>query len=323
MTIVVLGAGVLGLYTTFELIQRGIDPNTITIVAEYSPGDNAGTYTSPTAAAYFTAAIPELLLGYSKSAYTRLDYVKQQLGDHCGLAKLPIVQYYAFTYEPEYLASLQYIDDFKVLGDEGKDYRFEYTSWAFNPSKFIRKLFDYAVDKGVKFVNQKVSDILDIEADVVFNCTGNGAKTLKGAEDKDCFAVKGQSVMVSAPQLDQCITYTDRDEFTYVIKRPDSENAEVCLGGVNSVSIDTTIVAEHTREILEKTTKLCPQLLNGKPIESLKILRVVAGLRPSRKGGPRIEKEIVGHKVVIHNYGAGAAGFIIGLGMANKAVNSM
>lgn len=33
--IVVVGAGIIGLYTVFELIERGIDPHTITIIAEF------------------------------------------------------------------------------------------------------------------------------------------------------------------------------------------------------------------------------------------------------------------------------------------------
>jgi D-amino-acid oxidase len=46
-----------------------------------------------------------------------------------------------------------------------------------------------------------------------------------------------------------------------------------------------------------------------------------AGLRPSRMGGARIEREnLPGKGCVIHNYGAGGTGYQAGMGMAEDAI---
>lgn len=57
------------------------------------------------------------------------------------------------------------------------------------------------------------------------------------------------------------------------------------------------------------------------------VLAAVAGLRPSRHGGARIERgtvDVEGEKrVVVHNYGAGGTGFQAGYGMALDAVQTV
>jgi hypothetical protein len=55
------------------------------------------------------------------------------------------------------------------------------------------------------------------------------------------------------------------------------------------------------------------------------VLGVFTGLRPSREGGARIEKEgfvVDGTpRILVHNYGAGGTGFQAGYGMARDAVS--
>lgn len=52
-----------------------------------------------------------------------------------------------------------------------------------------------------------------------------------------------------------------------------------------------------------------------------RILRVVAGLRPCRHGGLRLEVEQIGSKSVIHNYGHGGSGITLSLGCAIASAN--
>lgn len=51
---------------------------------------------------------------------------------------------------------------------------------------------------------------------------------------------------------------------------------------------------------------------------------MASGLRPSREGGARVEKDqilVAGEKrAVVHNYGAGGTGFQAGYGMALDSV---
>ncbi|MBO6514213.1 MAG: FAD-dependent oxidoreductase [Phycisphaerales bacterium] len=52
-----------------------------------------------------------------------------------------------------------------------------------------------------------------------------------------------------------------------------------------------------------------------------RVLRVVAGLRPCRRGGLRLEPEPVGSKVVVHNYGHGGCGITLSMGTAIAAAD--
>jgi glycine/D-amino acid oxidase-like deaminating enzyme len=46
------------------------------------------------------------------------------------------------------------------------------------------------------------------------------------------------------------------------------------------------------------------------------IVRAVAGIRPYRRGGPRIEREANAGKTIVHNYGHGGAGYTLSWGSA-------
>jgi glycine/D-amino acid oxidase-like deaminating enzyme len=49
------------------------------------------------------------------------------------------------------------------------------------------------------------------------------------------------------------------------------------------------------------------------------IVRCVAGIRPFRRGGPRIERQAWAGKTVVHNYGHGGAGYTLSWGSADEA----
>jgi len=56
--------------------------------------------------------------------------------------------------------------------------------------------------------------------------------------------------------------------------------------------------------IASKCAALAPELTGGKGVEGLEILRHNVGLRPSRRGGPRLEAENMhGVGLIVHNYG--------------------
>jgi D-amino-acid oxidase len=51
------------------------------------------------------------------------------------------------------------------------------------------------------------------------------------------------------------------------------------------------------------------------------IIKETVGLRPFRESGPRIEKELLGNKTIIHNYGHGGSGWSLSWGTGNLARN--
>jgi D-amino-acid oxidase len=60
----------------------------------------------------------------------------------------------------------------------------------------------------------------------------------------------------------------------------------------------------------------------GAPILSDdQVIRFVAGVRPFRRGGPRIERQDLAGKIILHNYGHGGAGYTLSWGSASLAVD--
>ncbi|KAJ4855617.1 FAD dependent oxidoreductase domain-containing protein [Trichoderma breve] len=112
-----------------------------------------------------------------------------------------------------------------------------------------------------------------------------------------------------------------KDYSTHVIPRPMSDGTVILGGSRHSANSDTNAYSNETESILARTRQLCKEL-NQQPFE---VLGAFAGLRPSRPGGPRIEREeiIVNDvkRLLIHNYGADGTGFQAGYGMATDAVN--
>ncbi|TPX07260.1 uncharacterized protein E0L32_010854 [Thyridium curvatum] len=176
----------------------------------------------------------------------------------------------------------------------------------------------------VRFVRRNIENIqmafMSQDTKVVFNCTGNAAKTLAGVEDSNCYPTRGQVLLVRAPHVHSNVMRHGKDYETYVIPRPGS-NGNVILGGyMQKGNGDTATYPHETESILERTKGISSELRRAEP----EILGAVAGLRPSRQGGTRVEREdvtVAGKKrALVHNYGAGGTGFQAGYGMALSAV---
>lgn len=92
--------------------------------------------------------------------------------------------------------------------------------------------------------------------------------------------------------------------------------------GLTCLLSDGATYSYETESILERTKELSDEVRNG----SLDVLAAFSGLRPSREGGARVEREdltVAGQKrTVVHNYGAGGTGFQAGYGMALDAVRA-
>ncbi|UBM58963.1 FAD-binding oxidoreductase [Marinilongibacter aquaticus] len=52
-----------------------------------------------------------------------------------------------------------------------------------------------------------------------------------------------------------------------------------------------------------------------------RIIKETVGLRPFRESGPRIEKSMLGNKILVHNYGHGGSGWSLSWGTGNMARN--
>lgn len=300
-------AGIIGLYTCYELLEAGIDATDIKIVAEFTPGDLSVRYTSPWAGAYFSAQVDDSILPYAKYTYSKLPTLRQKLGD-CGVRPTVCIEYQNFPVAKEQIQALSYVDEVSTVTDKHEGIK--YSGYTFNPPKFTQSIFEYVQLRGVEVIKRRVESLDDFKG-LVFNCTGNGARDL--ADDDSCHPVRGQVVVVSAPGVKQCISYWSETESTYIIPRPESQMNEVVLGGFyQHGNGDLASYKHEVDDILKRVAAICPEMQQ----HFGNIMRVVTGLRPGRDGGPRVERE----DHVVHVYGAGGCGYLMGLGMAHKAV---
>lgn len=219
-------------------------------------------------------------------------------------------------------------DQFRILDQsellEGTTFGISFTAVTiFAPThcKHLKSLLTQ--EYGVRFERKRLPSLssafeLYPSAKIVFNCVGGAAETFPGVKDTKCFPTRGQILIAHAPKVSCCMARHGRDYGTYVIPRPNS-GGQVVLGGYQQKHISTgDTFGGETDSIRERTGRLLPALLD----DDVHIMAQLAGLRPSREGGARVEREEVGSgRAVIHNYGAGGTGYQAGIAMSIDAVN--
>lgn len=207
-----------------------------------------------------------------------------------------------------------------------------FTSVCINTAIYLPWLVSRCLENGVIFKRAVFDHILDAadcgahpgeKVDLIVNCTGLMASKLGGVEDKSVYPARGQIVIVRndvGKMMDVSGTDDGDDEACYVMTR--AAGGGTILGGSYQVNNwESQPDPNLAIRIMKRAIKLCPQLTNGKGIESLDIIRHGVGLRPVRQGGTRIGKERIGDVWVVHNYGAGGAGYQSSYGCAQAAVD--
>ena len=110
------------------------------------------------------------------------------------------------------------------------------------------------------------------------------------------------------------------EEACYVMTR--AAGGGTILGGSNQKgNWDSQIDHNLAIRIMKRAVKQCPALTSGRGMEYLDIVRHGVGLRPVREGGTRVEKERLQDVWVVHNYGAGGAGYQSSYGCSQAAVD--
>lgn len=186
-----------------------------------------------------------------------------------------------------------------------------------NGVTFKRAVFPHVSDAAAPGVHP------DGKVDVVVNCTGLMATKLGGVEDKTVVPARGQIVIVrndAGKMLDVSGTDDGDGEACYVMTR--AAGGGTILGGCYQLgSWESQPDPNLAVRIMKRAVKMVPALTNGKGIEHLDIIRHGVGLRPVREGGVRIAKERIDGTWVVHNYGAGGAGYQCSYGCAQATVD--
>ncbi len=146
-----------------------------------------------------------------------------------------------------------------------------------------------------------VTSFDEVDADVVVNCAGLGARSLAG--DSSVVPIRGQVVRVEQFGLDRFIfDEANPDGVVYIIPRA----RDVVLGGVREEGVAESRVDRATaRTIVERCARLEPR------VRDARIVSHAAGLRPGR---PSVRVEREGR--VVHDYGHGGSGVTLSWGCA-------
>lgn len=195
-----------------------------------------------------------------------------------------------------------------------------------NTAVYLPWLLGQCFKNGVTFTRGILTHISEAgsfhssgHADVVVNCTGLLASKLGGVMDSNVYPGRGQIVVVRN-KVNQMMTTSGTDdgsdEATYIMGRAIAGGT--ILGGcLQHGSWESQPDPNLAQRIMQRSIDLCPSLApkTGK-VSELSIIRHGVGLRPMRKGGPRVEKERIEGSWIVHNYGHAGYGYQSGWGSA-------
>jgi len=341
--VIVLGAGVVGLTTALKIQEAGGNYD-VTLISEVLPSDPKNIkYTSHWAGAHhvLNPTTDEKLHEMEMDTYNTM-WELSKPGSLTEQYFLRITQEEYF-HDPKLLPRLDRLHDYKVLPKEsvpkGAVLGVSFSTVTIDTPRYLAYLASRfaagggrALKGSAQHINQIVeggehifsaTGMLVSPPDAVVVCTGLGARFLGGIEDQAVYPIRGQTVMIRAPWVRFGRTINLKDtELTYIIPR---RSGDVILGGTKIPNDWYPVVRpEITRDILERSFTLCPELAPPEIREQREptledvlplVIEEGCGFRPARKGGIRLEVEWVearqgAKKVpVVFNYGHGGYGY--------------
>ncbi|POM59037.1 D-aspartate oxidase [Phytophthora palmivora] len=319
--VVIVGGGVIGLTTALALLQSGFKH--VKIVA-----DKFEATTSHVAGGlWMPFALPNGVdttrpRKWCEVTYAWLESLRQEKGKALGIHIVPGVEVSAVG-APEVVHPYwaHCAENFRLLSPEeaaevspGATHGFAFDALIYNPKPFMMWLHEEIRQLGGTFEQRRVKDLDDEDCDLLVNCSGLAAKELVG--DDTVFPIRGQIVNVHNLKLNKLKVSIDKDgEHAYIIPRP---NGDVVLGGtVQEHNWSTDNIDHDVDGVWERCCRLWPEVRNSKVIAKM------AGLRPSRTGGVRLEMQPASTKrgaLLIHNYAHGGSGHTLHWGCAQEVV---
>ncbi|XP_047531842.1 D-aspartate oxidase [Vanessa atalanta] len=316
--IAIIGAGVVGM-TVAKILQRDLRNANISILADAFTQDTvscvaAGIFRPGTSFRGPTKEVTKKWI--DESWYFWQDILKTSEAQNAGLMTLSS---YIFSKENYHVTRNHLIeklvpiyrpvdeDELKLCG-EGWKYGSYFSTIKIGCEKYLPWVEKSFTENGGKIVRERIDNFASLrsEFDLVFNCTGMGAKAL--CNDYDLVPLRGQVIKVRVPSLKMAF-YGDYD--TYVIPGLDGV---ATLGGVRQYDSYNREVCKHdTAAILERCYELLPFLKKSE------IVAEKVGLRPHRVP-VRVEPEIIDGVKVVHCYGHGGYGVMCAPGTALDAV---
>ncbi len=304
MKIAIIGAGVIGLSTGIELLNKGYN---VTIYARELAG-----ITSDVAAAIWMPFKIEPQEQAIKWALQSLPLFKKinleapqagvQFKPHTNLCTTA-------TEKPAWVEYLEPLPNPDYVLDKYKTHSYTIKTAVIDPIKYMPYLRQLYLAKGGIIQQKEISDIhaLVKNHNLVVNCTGLNARTL--VNDITLYPIRGHVIRCEKiPGFDASIVRED-DELTHIITRTE----DCLLGGVVQKDNWNMQPDKNTRDaIIARAHEIYPFA------KQFKIIQEMIGLRPGRSP-VRLELERIDDAhVIIHNYGHGGAGYTVSWGCAQE-----
>ncbi|KAK3676190.1 hypothetical protein LTR78_003940 [Recurvomyces mirabilis] len=346
--IVIIGAGVTGLTTAVFLAEECYK---VTIVAAHVPGDSSIEYTSPWAGAHWhTHATRDNPVECDWDIQTYdywLEILQNEKKDpqlpRSGLKLMTAYKYWDFPTTTDIWWS-PYVKDFEEVNAsrepiksinkrarEGEPMIVDammQKEFAINVPQYLLYLQERARKAGAEVIQQRLpiesglNNAMEAaeghavaagrgNADCFVNASGLGAGKLCG--DQAMYPIRGQTVLVKGEAVNP-YTRSGKDYGSYCIVRPGSGTS--ILGGTREADVwDETPDPAVTQRIIKYAAMNVPELLTG-PDGGFEVVSVQCGLRPGRKGGPRIGIEALDGYKIVHAYGHAGGGYQNSIGSA-------
>ena len=297
--VIVVGGGVIGLTAAVRLQQRGAD---VTVWTADPPSE---TVSAVAGAVWYPTRTEEdpRVLRWATETYA--EFLRQIEAGVPGtlLRRTRNLLRHRIDVLPWWAPAAGQVD----LRDAGGPYTKEVVFMA--PMAEMGTYLAWLAQQTRKIRTKRVYALSEAYAPVVVNATGLNAGRL--CHDGNIRAARGHVVVVENPGLDESV----RDEedprgVTYVHPR----SRDVVLGGSFQLGRDDTGPdPAEARAIVERCTELVPRLAGAR------ILGERIGLRPTRRGGPRVEREdLPDGRRIVHAYGHGGAGMTLAWGCADE-----
>ncbi|KAL6152939.1 hypothetical protein ACJBU6_08106 [Exserohilum turcicum] len=200
-------------------------------------------------------------------------------------------------------------------------------TFRINTQVYLQWLQQQALCKGITLVRRHYTSVAELLQDLpsttlLINCTGLGSLHLTDIRDETLYPTRGQTLLVAEPKTPINRMYfrsAHRLDPTTTYVFPRALGGGVILGGSRQDNDWSEEWDEQLcQQIMQRCCALCPEL--GRP-EDLQVIAKNVGLRPSRKGGMRIETETGKWNVpVVHCYGHAGAGFQSSWGSAERVL---
>ncbi|KAG6099252.1 hypothetical protein E4U14_007330 [Claviceps sp. LM454 group G7] len=343
-TIVIVGsAGVSGL--TSALLLSKNKANAVTVIAKHMPGDYDIEYASPWAGANFLPMstsegsrwerqtwpemkrlaehVPEAGIHFQTARIIRRD--KDTQGEVRPTKALFDRDPWFQTMMPDYRA----LDAAEIPA--GHDSGCEFKSVCINPGMYLHWLVGQCIRNGVVFKRSIVTHIYDAkrqshtgeQASILINATGLGSRKLGGVNDETMTPSRGQLVLVRNEfhtMYTASGTDDDQADTLYTMQRP--AGGGTILGGTYDIGNWESVPDPNIGlRIMQRIVDMSPEIADGKGIAGLSVIRHVAGLRPYRPSGVRVESEKLDDGTwVVHNYGHAGWGYQTSYGCAEGVV---